>query len=68
MSEENNKKPKTGAELIKSFFKKLNEDKDQYSCPEIIDIIISLHNKGNLSSTNISNALDEIRSKNNAEK
>lgn len=61
MNNECNKKPKTGVELINSFFEQLNENKTKYSCPEVIDSILKLHNAGKLTQTNITNILDEVR-------
>ena len=66
MNKENNRKPKTGSELISSFFEQLNKNRNQYPCPEIIEIIVNLHKQNKLTKTNIANALEEIR--NNAGK
>ena len=68
MNDETNKKPKSGSELISAFFKQLNQNKEQYPCPEVIDEIVNLHNKGKLSLTNISNILDKMSNKKNAKK
>lgn len=63
MTEEHNRQPKTGIELIDSFFKQLNEDKEKYLSPELIESMVALYNAGKLTQTNIANSLDEIREK-----
>ena len=64
MNKKDDRALKTGVELISSFFEKLNADKKEYSSPEIVNTILELNNQGKLTHTNISNALDELREKN----
>ncbi len=59
----NNQQPKTGIELINSFFEQLSHNKEKYPCPEIIDCITKLHKEKRVTKTNIINALEEMRKK-----
>lgn len=59
----NNENPKSGIELISSFFKKLSEKKEQYSDPETIEAILKLHKEHLLTPPRITNLLQEIREK-----
>ena len=64
MNKKDDRALKTGVELISSFFEKLNADKKKYSNPEVVNVILELNTQGKLTHTNISNALDKLREKN----
>ena len=57
--------PKTGAELIESFFEQLKKNKEKYPCQKTINSIITLYEKDKLSKTNIINALEKVRKNEN---
>lgn len=59
----NNENPKSGTELISSFFKELSDKKEQYPDSETIDAILKLYKENLLTPPRVTNILQEIREK-----
>ena len=59
----NNENPKSGIELISSFFKELSSKKEQYADSETIEAILKLYKENLLTPSRVTNLLQEIREK-----
>lgn len=59
----NNANPKSGIELITSFFKELSNKRGKYPDSETIEAILQLYKEDKLTPSKITNLLQEIREK-----